>query len=151
VFDGHKVDALVLVIDGVDQPVISAPRAVQSFEPEPKRLADAVRIRRQRPVAELNDRRRYLLRQPTQRAAGRRSQRDRILAHQLPARNQPQGLILGQQLAPASAQLSQASRMLTRPVPFSTHQLFHGELDRTSYLDGASRPMPLATGFGWVL
>jgi hypothetical protein len=57
VLDGHNVDALTLVIDAVDHPVIPAPRAMQSLKPELKRLADTVRIRRQRPVAELNDRR----------------------------------------------------------------------------------------------
>jgi hypothetical protein len=105
VLDGHNVDTLVLVIYAVNHPVISAPRAMQSLEPELKGLADAVRIRRQRPIAQLHDRRRYLLRQPAYRAAGRSRPPDRIRAHQLRTRNQPQGLILGEQLPPSSTQL----------------------------------------------
>ena len=71
VVDGHDVDALTLVIDAVAHPVIPAPRAMQSLEPELKRLADTVRIRRQRPVAELNDRRRYLIANSADRLWGR--------------------------------------------------------------------------------
>src|ERR1017187_1210352 len=73
VLDGHKVDALVLVVDAVDHPVISAPGAMQSLEPELQRLADAVRIRRQRPVAELNHRRRYVLCPPPAASSARPS------------------------------------------------------------------------------
>lgn len=47
VLDGHDIDAVVLVIDAVDDPVVTASRAMQPFEAESERLADPVWIRSQ--------------------------------------------------------------------------------------------------------
>ena len=44
VFDGHDVDAAVLVVDAVDHPVVAAAGAVQPVEPELERRAGAVRV-----------------------------------------------------------------------------------------------------------
>src|ERR1017187_3403448 len=43
VFDGHDVDAAVLVVDAIDHPVIAAAGAVQPVEPELKRAAHPAR------------------------------------------------------------------------------------------------------------
>jgi hypothetical protein len=56
VFDGHDVDAAVLVVDAVDHPVAAPAGAVQPVEPEPERLADPVGVGGQRPVQELDRR-----------------------------------------------------------------------------------------------
>ena len=44
VFDGHDVDAAVLVVDTVDHPVVAPAGAVQPFEPELERLAGSVGV-----------------------------------------------------------------------------------------------------------
>jgi para-aminobenzoate synthetase len=105
VLDGHDVNTPVLVIDAVDHPVVTAPRAVQSFESEPERLADPVRIRRERSVAELNDRRCHLLRELAHRPAGRRRPPDRVPRHRSPARDKPEGLVLTEHLRPGRGDL----------------------------------------------
>jgi hypothetical protein len=40
VLDGYDLNAVGLVIDAVDDPVITAPRAEQAFQAKPQRLAD---------------------------------------------------------------------------------------------------------------
>ncbi len=98
VLDGHNVSTPVLVIDAVDHPVVTAPCAVQALEPEPERLANPARICCERPVAELNDRRCHLLREPARRPAGRRRPPDRVPLHQSPVRAKPEGLVLAEHL-----------------------------------------------------
>jgi hypothetical protein len=105
VLDGHDVNTPVLVIDAVDHPVITAPRAVQSFEPKPEWLANPVRIRCERPVAEFNDRRCHLLREPAHRPACRRRPPDRVPRHRSPALAKPEGLVLSEHLRPGRCDL----------------------------------------------
>jgi hypothetical protein len=98
VLDGHNVSTPVLVIDAVDHPVVTAPGAVQAFEPEPERLANPARTCCERSVAKLNDRRCHLLREPAHRPAGRRRPPDRVPRHKSPARAKPEGFVLAEHL-----------------------------------------------------
>lgn len=69
-FDRDHIDALVFVIDAVQHPVVAAPGAPDRVQSEFELPADAVWIRRQRAVQELDDRRTDLLGDLAQRLAG---------------------------------------------------------------------------------
>jgi len=83
VLDGDDVDAMLGVVDAVDHAVVAASSAVQPFEVELQRFADAWRVGGKRAVDELDDGGRDLLGQPVERALCRRRPGDLNVARAL--------------------------------------------------------------------
>src|ERR1700730_886759 len=141
VFDGHDVDAPVLVVDAVYPPVVAAAGAVQPVEPELERLADPVRAGRERPVQELDRRGGNLLGQPGQRTAGRCRPCDRVVAlvHRSAIRRSASSLVsAGGSEVPSSAR---ASRMSSRSAALPMTSRVSSKDSRSSTL--------MTTAAGW--
>jgi hypothetical protein len=66
VFDGYDSDQVLLVVEAVDDAIISAACAVKALEAQLQWFADAMRAGRQGAVEELHHGGRYFLGQPDQ-------------------------------------------------------------------------------------
>src|SRR5262249_45019855 len=71
VLDGQDVDAVAVIVDTVEDSVVSASGAIRALELELQRLARSERVLRDATVDEFNRRSGNLLGQPGKRAAGR--------------------------------------------------------------------------------
>src|SRR5271169_546075 len=141
VFNGQDSNLPDVVADTVDDPVVTAPCAVEPAKAEPQRLADPVRIRSQGAIGELHCCGRDLLGQPAQRTASRGCPGDRevTIAHRSAIRLRASSLVsTGASPAPSSARLS---RMSSRSGALSMTSRVSSRDSRSSRL--------MTTAAGW--